>query len=148
MSSGGVVSYNSTMTTATSPTGPTFANAGLFIERLTAGDFERLAVAFEPDVTLSALLPKGLREFEGPEAVCGAFTTWFAGFDEYEMVDACVGQVGSRLQMRWRLHVHGGRLGPEDFLVEQHGYADAGPSGRIQHMVLVCSGFCREHGDV
>jgi hypothetical protein len=89
-----------------------------------------------------------LREFEGAAAVCEIFTTWFGGFDEYEMIDASVGQVGDRLQIRWRLHVHGGRLGPEDFVVEQHGYADGGPNGRIQHMSLVCSGFCKEHGDV
>lgn len=136
------------MTTATSsPTGPQFATAGLFIERLTAGDFERLAVALEHDVTLDALLPKGFRQFEGRDAVCGAFTMWFGGFDEYEMLDATVGQIGTRLQLRWRLHVHGGRLGPEDFVVEQHCYADAGATGRIQHLVLVCSGFCREHSD-
>jgi hypothetical protein len=63
------------------------------------------------------------------------------------MLDAGVDRVGSRLQLRWRLHVRGGRLGPEDFVVEQHCYADPGPNGRIQHMALVCSGFCTEHGD-
>ena len=137
------------MTTATSPTAPQFATAGLFIERLTAGDFDRLALALEPDVKLSALLPRGFREFEGRDEVCGAFTTWFGGFDEYEMVDATVGQVGTRLQLRWRLHVHGGRLGPEDFVVEQHVLRRSpGRTGRIQQMALVCSGFCKEHGDV
>src|SRR6478752_1335646 len=119
-------SYNGGMTTATSPTGPQFATAGLFIERL--------ALALEPDVTLSALLPRGFREWEGRDEVCAAFTTWFGGFDEYEMLDATVGQVGTRLQMRWRMHVHGGRLGPEDFVVEQHCYAIAGPHNRIQQL--------------
>ena len=136
------------MTTAASPTGPQFATAGLFIERLTEGDFDRLAAALERDVTLTALLPRGFREWEGSDAVCGAFTTWFGGMDEYEMLDATVGQVGARLQLRWRLHVRGGRLGPEDFVVEQYCYADGGPNARIQHMALVCSGFCREPGDV
>jgi hypothetical protein len=136
------------MTMTTSPTGPQFATAGLFIERLTAGDFDRLALALEHDVVLSALLPRGFREWEGRDAVCGAFATWFGGFDEFEMLDASVGQVGARLQLRWRLHVRGGRLGSEDFVVEQHCYADTGPNGRIQHMALVCSGFCKEHGDV
>jgi hypothetical protein len=136
------------MPTATSPTGPQFATAGLFIERLTACDFDRLALALEPDVTLRALLPRGFREWAGRDEVCGAFATWFGGFDEYEMLDATVGQVGTQLQLRWRMHVHGGRLGPEDFVVEQHCYATGGPSGRIQHMSLVCSGFCKEHGDV
>jgi hypothetical protein len=138
------LSYNGGMTTSTSPTAPQFATAGLFIERLTAGDFDRLALALEPDVKLSALLPRGFCEWEGRDAFCGAFATWFGGFDEYEVLDATVGQVGTRLQLRWRLHVHGGRLGPEDFVVEQQCYATAGSSGRIQHLSLVCSGFCKE----
>lgn len=136
------------MTTAATPTGPQFATAGLFIERLTAGDFDRLALALEPDVALRALLPRGFREWEGREDVCGAFTTWFGGFDEYDMINATVGQVGSRVQLSWRLHVQGGRLGPEDFVVEQYCYVSPGPSGRIQQMSLVCSGFCKEHGVV
>lgn len=136
------------MTTATTPTGPQFATAGLFIELLTAGDFDRLALALEPGVALSALLPRGFREWEGREDVCGAFATWFGGFDEYEMINATVGQVGTRLQLSWRLHVRGGRLGPDDFVVEQYCYAIPGPSGRLQQMSLVCSGFCKEHGDV
>ena len=67
--------------------------------------------------------------------------------DEYEVLDATVGLVGTRLQLSWRLHVRGGRLGPDDFVVEQHGYADTGPTGRIQSLCLVCSGFCKEHPD-
>src|SRR5262249_19113263 len=131
--------------TSTAPTAPQFANAGLFLEKLVAGDFAQLAAALEPDAKLGALLPRGFVEWQGSDAFCGAFNGFFGGMDEYEMIDASVGQVGARLQMRWRLHVRGGRLGPTDFLVEQHCYADAGPSGRIQSMVLVCSGFCREH---
>ena len=135
------------MTTSTSPTAPQFATAGLFLEKLATGDFDQLATTLEPDARLRALLPRGFDEWEGREAICGAFTGFFGGMDEYEVLDATVGQVGARLQLRWRLHVRGGRLGPEDFVVEQHCYADAGPTGRIQSMVLVCSGFCREHLD-
>jgi hypothetical protein len=139
--------YNGVMTTTTSPTAPQFAMAGLFLEKLATGDFDQLAAALEPDARLSALLPRGPREWEGREAFCDAFTGFFGGMDEYEVLDATIGQVGARLQLRWRLHVRGGRLGPEDFVVEQHGYADAGPTGRIQFMAMVCSGFCREHPD-
>ena len=135
------------MTTTTSPTSPQFAVAGLFLEKLATGDFDQLAAALEEDAKLSALLPRGFVEWEGQAGVCSAFHAFFDGFDEYEVLDATVGQVGSRLQLRWRLHVRGGRLGPRDFVVEQHAYADAGPSGKIGSMSLVCSGFCLEHVD-
>ena len=126
---------------------PHFANAGLFLEKLATGDFARLAPTLERDVTLSALLPRGFDEWKGADAVCGAFHKFFGGMDEYEVLDAEVGQVGQRLQMRWRLHVRGGRLGDSDFVVEQFCYADDGPTGRLQSMSMVCSGFCKEHAD-
>ena len=126
---------------------PQFAIAGLFLEKLAAEDFAQLALALEADAKLSALLPRGLREWEGREAVCDAFTTLFGGMDEYAVLDATVGLIGTRLQLSWRLHVRGGRLGPHDFVVEQQGYADAGPTGRLQSLSLVCSGFCKEHFD-
>jgi SnoaL-like domain len=134
--------------TPAAPSAPQFATAGLFLERLVTGDFDQLAAALEADVKLSALLPRGLKEWDGRDAVCGAFDQFFGGMDEYEVLDAEVGQVGQRLQMRWRLHVRGGRLGDSDFVVEQFCYADGGPTGRIQTMSMVCSGFCKEHADV
>jgi hypothetical protein len=139
--------YNIGMPTTAPPTEPQFAAAGLFLEKLAAADFDQLAVALEPDATLRALLPRRYREWEGRQAVCDAFSTLLGGTDEYELLDATVGLVGTRLQLSWRLHVRGGRLGPDDFVVEQYGYADAGPSGRIQSLSLVCSGFCKEHPD-
>jgi hypothetical protein len=135
------------MPTTAPPTEPQFAAAGLFLERLATGDFSQLAVALEPDATLRALLPRRFREWEGREAVCDAFTELFGGMDEYGVLDATVGLVGHRLQLSWRLHVRGGRLGPHDFVVEQYGYADAGPNGCLRSLSLVCSGFCREHPD-
>jgi len=126
---------------------PRFAAAGRFLEHLAAADFAGLASALEPDADLQALLPRGFVEWSGSDGVCAAFEAFFGGMDEYEVIDATIGQVGDRLQLRWRLHVRGGRLGPQDFVVEQHAYADAGPSGRLQHLALVCSGFRRDHAD-
>lgn len=133
---------------STTPAGPNtepgFAAAGVFLERLATGDFSRLAAALEEDATLRALLPRRFREWEGREAVCEAFTEVLGGMDEYVVLDATVGLIGTRLQLSWRLRVRGGRLGPEVFVVEQQAYADTGPTGRIQSLSLVCSGFCQE----
>lgn len=135
------------MTTTADATERQFAVAGLFLEKLATAEFGQLAAVLEPDAKLSALLPRGYREWVGREEVCDAFTAFFGDMEEYELLDGVVGLVGNRLQLRWRLHVRGGRLGPEDFVVEQHGYADTGPTNRIQTLSLVCSGFCQEHPD-
>jgi hypothetical protein len=97
---------------------------------------------------MAALLPRGFDEWHGAAGVTAAFEQWFGGVDEFEVVDASVGQVGSRLQLRWRVKVRGGRRGDEPMIVEQHAYADTAPTGRIRAMSLLCSGFCREHLDV
>jgi hypothetical protein len=57
-----------------------------------------------------------------------------------------VGQVGSRLQLRWQLRVRAERLGGRR-IVEQYAYADTRSTGRIHNMALLCSGFCVEHVD-
>jgi hypothetical protein len=136
-----------TTTPAAPNTEPGFAAAGVFLERLATFDFSRLADALEADVTLRALLPRKYREWEGRDAVCEGFTGMLGGLDEYTVLDATVGLIGTRLQLAWRLRVRGGRLGPEAFVVEQQAYADTGPTGRIQSMSLVCSGFCKEQPD-
>ena len=69
---------------------------------------------------------------------------WFGSVDEFELVAATVGVHGPRLQMSWRARVRGGRFGDVPFVVEQHVYADLGPTGRIQTMALLCSGFTPE----
>ncbi|HEX4016847.1 MAG TPA: hypothetical protein VHX15_08925 [Frankiaceae bacterium] len=143
-----LASYNwdvPTTATPTPPAEPGLAAAGLFLEQLATADFASLAVALEPDAHLRALLPRRFREWQGREAVCDGFTTMLGGMDAYTVLDATVGLVGSRLQLAWRMRVSGGRLGPADFVVEQQAYADAGPTGRIQSISLVCSGFCQEH---
>jgi hypothetical protein len=134
-------------TTDPSPSAPQFAAAGSFLEALAARDFGRLGAALDGDAVLFALLPRGYDEWHGPAEIRGAFETWFGGVEEFEVVDASVGQVGPRLQLRWRVRVRGPRWGDEVMVVEQHLYADTSGTGRFQSMRLLCSGFCQEHLD-
>jgi hypothetical protein len=80
--------------------------------------------------------------------VFGAFVGWFGRAEEYELIEASVGQVGPRLQLGWCARVRGGPYGDATFVVEQHAYADVGPTGRIRAMSMICSGFARERLDV
>ena len=136
-------------TTDTSSSTPRISIADVFLEHLAVGDFDQLATLFEPDVVLSALIPEGLREWHGRERVSGAFVGGFGRVEEFDLLETGVGHVGPRLQLHRRARVRGGSFGGNAaFVVEQHLFADAGPSGRIQAMSMLCSGFARERLDV
>ena len=125
------------------PTGtPTRADA--VVEAVARRDFGCLAAALHDDVHLRALLPGGVREWHGRAGVNAAFTGWFDGFDEYELVDAEICEVGPRLHLSWRLRVRTATIADRSLLVEQHVYADLDADGQISRLSLLCSGFWRE----
>jgi hypothetical protein len=131
--------------TATTPQDvPPFSVAGTVLEAVARRDFGRLAAALRDDVHLRALLPGGLKEWHGRAGVETAFTGWFDDFDEYELVDADVGEVGPRLHLRWRLRVRAARSASRWLVVEQQVYADADDDAQIYRLSLLCSGFCSE----
>ena len=134
------------MTTASPDRGPAtavpqFAVAGSFLDGLTVQDFARIGHALTADVRLRALLPGGFREWAGAEPAAGAFAAWFGGTEDFELLEATVGEVAGRLHLRWRLRLQADRLGPGWFTVEQQAYADADGGGRIARLDLLCTGY-------
>jgi hypothetical protein len=124
---------------------PLFSVAGTFLEGLAAQDFSRLASSLADDAHLTALVPSGFKQWNGSAEISATFRSWFGNVDEFELVDAAVGEVGSRLHLRWRARVQAApRFGAGWFVVEQQVYADTGADGRIAQLFLLCSGFCRE----
>ncbi len=115
-----------------------------FLDCLAAQDFDGLAALCRDDVELRALLPGGLREWEGPEKVRAAFVRWFDGTKEYELTETSVGEVGPRLQLRWRARLQASWLDPGWFVVEQTAYADTDEEDRIRHLSVLCSGYLPE----
>ena len=128
------------MTSTTAPV-PQFALAGAFLEGLAAQDFGQLGGALAADACLRALLPAGLREWAGAGAIAGRFAGWFGDTEDFELVEATVGEVGGRLHLRWRLRLRAERLGAGWFTVEQQVYADTDDSGRIARLDLLCTGY-------
>jgi hypothetical protein len=130
------------------PSPPRFAVAGSLLEALAETDFERLTTVLDRQASLSALSPDGFVEWRGAAKIAAVFRRWFGEDPQAELVDAALGQVGPRLQMRWQLRFCGPGSGRPPGIVEQYAYADSGPSGRIQSMWLLCSGLGSEHFDV
>jgi hypothetical protein len=131
------------MTTAS--VGPQYAPADAFLDGLAAQDFARLGGALAADACLRALLPSGLWEWTGAEAIAHRFARWFGGTEDFELVEAAVGEVGGRLHLQWRLRLRAERLGAGWFTVEQQVYADA-DGGRIARLDLLCTGYLPEDG--
>ena len=126
---------------------PAFALAGSFLEGLAAQDFTRLVDALTADARLRALVPRGLREWTGAEAIAGTFARWFGATEDFELAEATVGEVGGRLHMHWRVRLRAERLGAGWFTVEQQAYADTAAGGRIDLLDLLCTGYRSEAPD-
>ena len=125
---------------------PESAPAGSFLEGLAAQDFAELGGALAAGACLRALLPSGLRQWAGAEAIADRFARWFGDTEEFELIEAAVGEVGGRLHLHWRLRLRAERLGSGWFTVEQQAYADTDESGRIARLDLLCTGY-RPEGD-
>jgi len=120
--------------------------ARAFLDSLASQDFGQLSGTLAADARLRALLPSGLRERTGAEVIAGQFAGWFGDTEDFELLEAAVGEVGGRLHLHWRLRLRAERLGPGWFTVEQQAYADTGEDGRIARLDLLCTGY-RPEGD-
>lgn len=114
---------------------------GVFLEALARRDYRRMAAALAPNVRLRAMLPSGPMDWEGPDTVSGVFSSWFGQAEDFEVVDAAVGEVGGRLHLSWRLRVRPAPFGIGDgwHVIEQHAYVDAADT--VASIDLLCSGF-------
>jgi len=118
--------------------------AGLLLEGLAAQDFAQLGGALAADACLRALLPSGLREWAGAEAIAHRFARWFGDTEDFELVEANSRELGGRLHLHWRLRLRAERLGSGCFTIEQQAYADTDNSGRIARLDLLCTGYLPE----
>jgi hypothetical protein len=120
------------------------SSAGSLVEGLAAQDFTQIGDALAVDACLRALLPSGLWEWAGADAIAHRFASWFGDTEDFELVDATTGEVGGRLHLQWRLRLRAERLGSGWLTVEQQAYADTDNNGRIVRLDLLCTGYLPE----
>ncbi|MEO6471581.1 MAG: nuclear transport factor 2 family protein, partial [Aeromicrobium sp.] len=105
-------------------------------------DFQSMAACLDRDVRFRALVPRGPFELTGSEEAADRFEMWFGGDDEFEVVDASIGQVGACLYFRWRIRMTSASDPSSSRIAEQHVFARVGE--RIESLDLLCSGFQAE----
>jgi hypothetical protein len=74
---------------------PQFAPAGSLLEGRAAQDFGQLGDVLAADARLRAVLPGGLREWTGAQVIA-RFAGWFGDTEDFDLVEATVGEVGGR----------------------------------------------------
>ena len=116
-----------------------------FLELLAARDFERLAATLASDAHARMLLPYGLEEDDGRDAIVRRIESWFGSAAVFELTSSTEEAVGPRHRLSWRFSVV--RDGGLREVIEQLVYLDLGPHG-IERIDLLCSGFQMEPGVV
>jgi TusA-related sulfurtransferase len=116
------------------------AAARKFLELLAARDFERLAASLASDAHARFLLPHGLEEYDGQEAIVARIKSWFGSASVFDLTSSTQDQVGVRHRISWRFSVV--RDGSRQ-VIEQLVYLDLGHQG-IERIDLLCSGFQAE----
>ncbi len=114
---------------------------GVFLEALATRDYQQMAATLSADVRFRAMLPPGAMDWNGASDVAAVFTSWFGEAEDFELIDATVGEVGGRLHLSWRLRVRPAPFGIGEgwHVIEQQAYADAAET--IDTLDLLCSGF-------
>lgn len=109
-----------------------------FLDLLAARDFERLAATMASDAHARFLLPHGLEEYAGRDAIARRIESWFGSASVFDLTASSLEAVGSRHRLSWRFSVM--RDGEAREVIEQVVYLDIGPGG-IEGIDLLCSGF-------
>jgi hypothetical protein len=122
---------------------PGWTAAALFLDALTRRDFAAISASLDPNVCFRALIPPGPFTTVGAAAAGSHLQRWFGGEDSFEVIDATIGQIGSRIYLRWRVRMVSVDHPNRARVVEQHAFATA--TERIQSLDLLCSGFQTEH---
>ena len=118
------------------------AKSHKFLELLAARDFERLVASLASDAHARFLLPHGLEEYDGRDAIVARIRSWFGSASLFDLAASTEDQVGMRHRISWRFNVV--RDGSRQ-VIEQVVYLDLGPDG-IERIDLLCSGFLAEPG--
>ena len=113
--------------------------SGRFLDALTRRDFPAMADCLSATARMRAVTPMRELDLSGPAEISERFGMWFGDSADFDVVDASLGEVGTRIYFRWRIRTSGRGGTTELEIVEQHVFATV--TERIDSLELLCSGF-------
>ena len=108
-----------------------------FLEALTSRDYDALGACFAVDAALRGVVPPGVREAEGREAIVDRFRIWTEDIADYELAECDAAPFADLLRLRWSVRGVDPEIGLNVY--EQTAYAEVEGS-EIVRMRLACSG--------
>lgn len=108
-----------------------------FLVALTRRDYEALGACFAAEGTLRGIVPPGLREADGRDAIVERFRLWTNDIEEYAIADSEAAPFADMLRLRWVVQGVDPEIGLNAY--EQTAYAEVA-DGVIARMRLACSG--------
>src|SRR5258708_34647085 len=79
------------------------ASARKFRELLAARDFDRLAASLASDAHARFLLPHGLEEYDGPDAIVARIRSWFGPASVFHLTSSTECEVCLGPRMTWQV---------------------------------------------
>lgn len=111
-----------------------------FLEALAGRDFGRLAAIFAKNARARLLLPRGLEEYTGSDAIVRRIESWFGAASEFDLEGSSEDAIGPLKQLTYRFSLV--RDGSTREVIEQAVFLGGSAEG-IESIDLVCSGFHR-----
>jgi hypothetical protein len=108
-----------------------------FLDALTSRDYDALGACFAADGALRGVVPPGVREASGREAIVERFRIWTEDIAEYEIAASDAAAFADLLRLRWAVQGIDPEIGLNVY--EQTAYAEVA-DGEIVKMRLACSG--------
>lgn len=108
-----------------------------FLDAFSQRDYDGIAATFAEDGRLRGLVPPGLREADGREAIAERFRIWNDDVEDWELLESEIEDLADIVKLRWRVASTDPELGRTVY--EQTAYAEIDEGG-IAWMNLVCSG--------
>ncbi len=108
-----------------------------FLAAVRARDFDGIAACFAADALLRAVVPPGVREDVGPEAIADRYRRWLGEEGEYAVLDAAAEPFADVTRLRYTVAYADPELGRVVF--EQTAYAEVADEA-ITAMRVACSG--------
>ena len=72
-----------------------------FLEALTSRDYDALGACFAADAALRGVVPPGVREADGREAIVERFRIWTEDIADYELAECDAAPFADLLRLRW-----------------------------------------------
>ena len=111
-----------------------------FLEALAGRDFERLAAIFAKNARARLLLPRGLEEYTGRDAIVRRIESWFGAASEFDLEGSSEDAIGPLKRLTYRFSLV--RDASTREVIEQVVFLGVSAEG-IESIDLVCSGFHR-----